>query len=66
MSLRSGVPPEFERRESFGSRIAAQWKASKLRSAGKKARVIPDPENREWVVFEGPRRERAPQKRWQA
>ncbi|MGI9628659.1 MAG: hypothetical protein ACR2QM_17625 [Longimicrobiales bacterium] len=66
MSLRSGVPGEFTRVARLGSKVAAQFKASQIRSKGLKARVIADPENNSWVVFQGPARRRAPQKRWQA
>lgn len=66
MSLRSGAPPEFQRVAKFGSKIAARFKAAQIRSKGMKARVIADPENDAWILFSGPKRKRAPQKRWQA
>ncbi len=65
MSLYSGVPAEFERVGRFGAKIAAQHAASTIRREGFKARVIADKERRDYVLFRGPKRRRAPQKRWQ-
>lgn len=64
MSLRSGVPPEFERVGRFSSKQAAKLRAAAIRSEGYRARVVADPAQEDFVVFKGSKRSRKAQGRW--